>query len=316
MDDLTFFKRFRLLKETVIRVLELIEEEIEYPNDLNNSVSPINQLLTTLRFYASSGHLATVADFMGIHESIASRIVSRLSRAIARLYPWFVKLPASQETLKIQRDFYDIAHFPRVVGAVDGTHIRIQSPGGEDAEIYRNRKGYFSLNTQVICDASLKLQDVVARWPGSAHDNTIFRNSRVCHKFEQQTFPNCVLLGDSGYAQKNYLLTPVVDPLTRGQTLYNESHIRTRNTVERTIGNWKRRFPVLAYGLCIRLDTVLAIIPATAVLHNIAKDMHEPEPPIPQELDYLINMGQVPDVYNGVAIHYQNQLVEQYFSTL
>lgn len=34
MDDLTFFKRFRLLKETVIRVLELIEEEIEYPNDL------------------------------------------------------------------------------------------------------------------------------------------------------------------------------------------------------------------------------------------------------------------------------------------
>ncbi|KAG5869320.1 hypothetical protein JTB14_013857 [Gonioctena quinquepunctata] len=87
MDDLTFFKRFRLLKETVIRVLELIEEEIEYPNDLNNSVTPINQLLTTLRFYASSGHLAAVADFMGIHESTASRIVSRLSRAIARLYP-------------------------------------------------------------------------------------------------------------------------------------------------------------------------------------------------------------------------------------
>lgn len=127
--------------------------------------------------------------------------------------------------------------------------------------------------------------------------------------------------GDSGYAQRNYLLTPVADPVTRGQTLYNESHIRTRNTVERTIGNWKRRFPVLAYGLRIRLDTVVAIIPATAVLHNIAKDMHEPEPPIPQdideqELDYLINMGQVPDVYNGVGIQYQNQLVEQYFTNL
>lgn len=94
--------------------------------------------MTTLRFYASSGHLAAVADFMGIHESTASRIVSRLSQAIARLYPRFVKLPTAQETLKIQRDFYDIALFPRVVGAVDGTHIRIQSPGNFCTYLGRN----------------------------------------------------------------------------------------------------------------------------------------------------------------------------------
>lgn len=67
--------------------------------------------------------------------------------------------------------------------------------GCEDAEIYRNRKGWFSINVQIVCDANLKLLDVVARWPGSTHDNTIFNNSRVRHKFEEQRFPNCVLLG-------------------------------------------------------------------------------------------------------------------------
>ena len=34
--------------------------------------------------------------------------------------------------------------FPGVVGAVDFTHTKMQSPGGDDAELYRNRKQSFS----------------------------------------------------------------------------------------------------------------------------------------------------------------------------
>lgn len=67
--------------------------------------------------------------------------------------------------------------------------------GGDDAEVFRNRKGYFSINTQAVCDPDLKFLDVVARWPGSTHDNTIFNNSRIRRKFEQQHFPNSILLG-------------------------------------------------------------------------------------------------------------------------
>lgn len=89
----------------------------------------MNQLLTTLRFYASSGHLAAVADYMGIHESTASRIVCRVSAALARLYPQFVKLPTAQEFIRVHTGFFNIARFPRVLGIVDCTHIRITSPG-------------------------------------------------------------------------------------------------------------------------------------------------------------------------------------------
>lgn len=182
----------------------------------------MNQLLTTLRFYASSGHLVAVADFMGMHESTTSRVVKRVSIILAQLYGRFVKMPTPQESLRVQTEFYDRAAFPRVIGVVDGTHIKIQSPGevlcfplsisilcttvivqdfnisfvgGDDAEVYRNRKGYFSINTQVICDASLRFLDVVGRWPGSVHDNTIFNNCRIRRKFEQGSFQNCVLLG-------------------------------------------------------------------------------------------------------------------------
>lgn len=41
--------------------------------------------------------------------------------------------------------------------------------------------------------------DLVARWPGSAHDATIFANSRIRARFEGGEFPNTHLLGEVLY---------------------------------------------------------------------------------------------------------------------
>ncbi|CAH2015230.1 unnamed protein product [Acanthoscelides obtectus] len=50
---------------------------------------------------------------------------------------------------------------------------------------------------------------------------------------------------------------------------------RTRNVVERQYGVWKRRFPILKLGMRLDVHTVMAIIVATAVLHNIAIEENE-----------------------------------------
>lgn len=55
---------------------------------------------------------------------------------------------------------------------------------------------------QVTTNADLKFIDIVARWPGSAHDATIFANSRLKVKMETGEYPNCILLGN----KKNYCL--------------------------------------------------------------------------------------------------------------
>nr|CAI5825664.1 unnamed protein product [Callosobruchus analis] len=60
--------------------------------------------------------------------------------------------------------------------------------------------------------------------------------------------------------------------------LFNESHIRTRNCIERMFGIWKRRFPVLALGMRVQLNNVFPIVVATAVLHNILQQRREPVP--------------------------------------
>lgn len=235
----------------------------------------------TLRFYATGSYLRSAGDFSGVSISTACRVVKRVSAAIAALRPEIIKMPENFEECKIVMEgFHAMYGFPRVIGCIDGTHIRIQSPGGEHAEVYRNRKGYFSLNVQVVCNHQLKAVDIVARWPGSAHDATIFDHSSLKRRFEQNEFRTALLLGDSGYPVRKYLLTPLITPRSPSEQKYNETQIRTRNSIERFFGVIKRRFPVLSLGMRVRLDTVQDIIVATTVLHNIARTENEEEPEI------------------------------------
>ena len=73
--------------------------------------------------------------------------------------------------------FYRRAGFPGVIGAIDCTHVPITNPGGENGELFRNRKGYCSINVQVVCDDQARITNVVARWPGSTHDSSTVQYS-------------------------------------------------------------------------------------------------------------------------------------------
>jgi hypothetical protein len=94
-----------------LALLVLIEEELEFPSDINQSVSPITQWLTCLRYYATDGHLMAIADFIGMHTSTVSRIILRISRAIASLGQRFIKIP--EQLQQTAQDFFVTARFPR-----------------------------------------------------------------------------------------------------------------------------------------------------------------------------------------------------------
>lgn len=64
----------------------------------------------------------------------------------------------------------------------------------------------------------------VIRWPGSVHDSTIFDNSLLRAKFENNEFGDALLLGDGGYACRNYLMTPLTNPSTDAEIRYQVSN--------------------------------------------------------------------------------------------
>ncbi|KAK5638904.1 hypothetical protein RI129_013199 [Pyrocoelia pectoralis] len=233
-------------------------------------------------------------------------------------------MPTTQEEMQHNsRQFYEISHFPKCIGALDCTHVKIQSPGGPEPEIYRNRKSIFSMNVQGICDASCKFENVVCRWAGSVHDSTIFNNSNIRTQFENGRYASYCLVGDSGYGIKPFLITPLANPGTAAEHLFNEAQIRTRNPIERCFGIWKRRFPILAFGIRLQLRKVESVVIATAVLHNIACLLNEDLPPITEEeeaaIDFVnnIEVGRVRDAAGlNQNNRVRNQLIHDYFNQL
>lgn len=236
----------------------------------------------------------------------------------------YIKLPETYEKkMELKVQFYSVARFPKVIGAIDCTHIKLQSPSREYGEQYRNRKGYFSLNVQALVNANMEFLDVVARWPGSAHDSNIFANSRLKARMVLPEFSDCIILGDSGYALSHYLLTPLANPITNAEKLYNESQIRSRNVIERTFGAWKRRFPVLFFGLRLKMETTMAVIQSCALLHNISRLEKDPQPP--DEIDNITQLLEEEIIEIEAATQPQNNspaqalrsaLIQNHFSIL
>uniref|UniRef100_A0A8D8R0E8 Nuclease HARBI1 n=1 Tax=Cacopsylla melanoneura TaxID=428564 RepID=A0A8D8R0E8_9HEMI len=96
----------------------------------------------------------------------------------------FIKFPTNDELREVHTKFFNMRGFPGVSGVIDIPMWKSKA-GGENAEVFRNRKGYFSLNVQYVAGPDMEFYDVVCRWPGSAHDTRIFDSSYVKTRFEE-----------------------------------------------------------------------------------------------------------------------------------
>lgn len=152
LDGEDFRIRYRFTKNAVLQILSMIGD-LEPTTHRNKSIDGITQLLICLRFYATGSFQQVMGDLANIHKSTVCRIVQKITHAIAQLSHRYINMPDRDELRTVAQDFYDIAGFPRVAGALDGTHVKIISRGGMLSEVYRCRKGYFSINVQVVCDA-------------------------------------------------------------------------------------------------------------------------------------------------------------------
>lgn len=163
---------------------------------------------------------------------------------------------------------------PRVIGAIDCTHVKITKPSIHGDE-YVNRKGVCSINVQATCNAKEIFTSVDASWPGSVHDSRIWRNSTV-QQIMYNNGQEAALLGDEGYGIAPWLLTPFKNATTPIQQNYNLIHAKERCVIERCFGQLKRRFPMLHYTFRLKTENIPKHIVSAFVLHNVAKHLQDP----------------------------------------
>jgi hypothetical protein len=131
--------------------------------------------------------------------------------------------------------------------------VRIIAPSQHEDQ-FVNRKGYHSINVQVVVNADSQFINIVAKWPGISHDPRVLKESEIVRHLEQSNIDG-YLLRDSGYPCKKFLLTPYLQPQSRQEIRYNRSHKVTRCGVNAQIGNGNDAFIAFTVrlGFCLTL---------------------------------------------------------------
>ncbi|KAL0829190.1 hypothetical protein ABMA28_004027 [Loxostege sticticalis] len=183
-----FQKNFRLSKELTQNLMRIIEPVIVKKTEFDLKT----KVLCALNFFGHGSYQSPVGENvnMNMSQPSVSRCIAEVTEALnhPEVFDQWVKFPSTfQELNQIVRDFYSTYGLPGVIGCLDCTHCAIVPSDtiNFDERSYVNRKNYHSINTQLICDANLKIINVNALFPGSTHDCHIWNSSRVLTFMEQ-----------------------------------------------------------------------------------------------------------------------------------
>ena len=110
----------------------------------NGKISPEKYTAVFLWF---AGHQTSsfrdVADRFNISISCLHKIIKKMAVLISNMSPETIYWPNNTEKQEIEMSFREKG-FPGVIGAIDGTHIKLDKPS-EDPDSYINRKQYYSM---------------------------------------------------------------------------------------------------------------------------------------------------------------------------
>ncbi|XP_066585502.1 putative nuclease HARBI1 [Prorops nasuta] len=235
-------------------------------------ISPEKQLFLAIWMMATPNSYRCVSDRFDISKSTAWSCVRKVVNALYKYRNTFIKWPSTEEAIVTMDKIEQKHRFPKTIGAIDGTHIKIASPK-EHHEAYINRKGVHSIQLQVVCDHSLKFTHCYCGEVGSVHDMRVFRLSGFDTLLVPEKFPNdSHILGDAAYSLHRYLLVPFKDNshLTEAQKKYNYYHSASRVMVERSLALLKGRFRSLLDKLPMtRTELIPKFVVSCCILHNI-----------------------------------------------
>lgn len=274
------------------------------------------EVICFLYWMACGCSYRVAGNFMGFSRYTTKTIVHKMLDIFIGMKA-IINHGGSDEFVRIGNQFAKKAKsnaFRNVIGAIDGTHVRIKCPVHKHDE-FINHKKYYSIQVQAVVDSQYMFKDVFIGFPGSVHDTRVFVNSPL---YKTGSYPpsGYYLLGDKGYpcqVRPVAIITPFKEPLTSAQRRYNTAHSRARITVECSFGMTKTRWRnIYNRELELSVKNCCKTIFSAFVLHNICVmkgDFCELDLNVPDESNnnsrHNQNDESLQDSEEGLSIRYQ-----------
>ncbi|KAL0869532.1 hypothetical protein ABMA27_005802 [Loxostege sticticalis] len=245
-------------------------------------ISLEHKVLCALSFFATGSYQRSVGMGKYLGQTTVSKYVAEVTNALTcpGVLNRHIHFPIS---IQVRNEIKLNLDVPGVLGCVDGSHFHIFQPTKAVEHLYFCRKNFHSLNVQVVCDSDCKIISINPKYGGATHDCFVWENSQVKVFMEtlNRSGEQGWLLGDSGYPQRPWLMTPYNDAGDDSpEAKYNSVHGKARVLIENTFGRLKNRWRCLNKDRTLHYapEKCAKIITACAVLHNIAIDFLVPLP--------------------------------------
>ena len=158
-DEEEWLENFRVTRSTFLYLCDRLRPSLEPEENILKPREPVSvekQVALTLYFLSSCSEYRIVGNAFGLHKSTICKHIHRVVNAINKvLLPEYIRMPDSAECEEISNHCNEKYGIPRIIWAIDGSHIPILPP----ADGYRdfiNRKGWPSLVLQGLVDHKLR----------------------------------------------------------------------------------------------------------------------------------------------------------------
>ncbi|EYB87352.1 hypothetical protein Y032_0265g677 [Ancylostoma ceylanicum] len=158
LSDERFREQFRLTRRGFAFVLSLLEDDLQSSTRRSAALTPAQKLSIFMDVFGSA---SIQRKTYGYSQATVSRVIAEVSDVLYNRREEFIHWPDEDRLAETRMAFFDSCGIPEVVGAIDGTHIKIIAPV-VDEDSYVNRKDYHSLNLSIISDANQRINQWIS----------------------------------------------------------------------------------------------------------------------------------------------------------
>ena len=243
-----------------------------------------HQLLVLFKYYGCEGNQSSsvaLGNFFGVGKGVIDACRNNALKAILSLedntYIW----PDAEERRVISSRIKEQYKFPNCVGIIDGTLLPLAARPLVHGENYLSRKRFYAVVMLVVCDDQGRVLYHHIGWPGSVHDNRVWRNCKLNTRPGDFFSNRQYLLGDSAFTASAIMIPPFKatpgESLSNNKTAFDTLLAKPRVKSEHCIGILKARFPFLR-SIRLRLASasdmkrLIDYVRGTVVLHNFLRN--------------------------------------------